>query len=126
MSYPLITVMTVPTSFLHPVAPMGIYETLYAFQDAFGRSMGEAGTHPWSQGFPRTVQLPGGPEIPSVIPVSADDLKYPKAWGLPALRESIRFSLPAAFRWADAAHSVLVFAVARSPTSVDPPAARTA
>ena len=105
--------MTSPPSFLHPVAPMGIYETLYAFQDAFGRSMGEAGTHPWSQGFPRTVQLPGGPEIPSVIPVSADDLKYPKAWGLPALRESIARSYRDAYGAEVAAENVMVFAGGR-------------
>lgn len=76
-------------TFLEPMPPMGIYETLYAFQAAFGRPMGDAGTHPWSQGFPRTVQLPGGPEMPSTIPVTSTDLRYPKAWGLPALRERI-------------------------------------
>ena len=68
---------------------MGIYETLYAFLDAFETYMGEPGTHPWSQGFPRTVQLPGGPENPERIDVMPDHLKYPKAWGLPALREAI-------------------------------------
>lgn len=74
---------------LRYVPPMGIYETLYAFRDAFGASMGEPGTHPWSQGFPRTVQLPGGPPLPASVTVTKDDLKYPKAWGLPALRESV-------------------------------------
>tara|TARA_B100001105_G_scaffold152575_1_gene122404 strand:+ start:240 stop:1391 length:1152 start_codon:yes stop_codon:yes gene_type:complete len=68
---------------------MGIYETLYAFQDAFGKTMGEMGTHPWSQGFPLTTQLPGGPEMPTNVYLDAEDLKYPKAWGLPALREAI-------------------------------------
>mgnify|MGYP000651569668 FL=1 len=68
---------------------MGIYETLYAFQVAFGVTMGEMGTHPWSQGFPLTTQLPGGPEMPTNVNLDADDLKYPKAWGLPALREAI-------------------------------------
>ena len=76
-------------SFLRHVPPMGIYETLYAFQAAFGRPMGEPGTHPWSQGFPRTVQLPGGPPLPTQVTVTSDHLKYPKAWGLPALREAI-------------------------------------
>ncbi len=68
---------------------MGIYETLYAFQDAFGTPMGELGTHPWSQGFPLTTRLPGGPEMPTNVHLDADDLKYPKAWGLPKLREAI-------------------------------------
>ena len=77
------------SSFLRYVRPMGIYETLYAFFDAFGTHMGEEGTHPWSQGFPRTVQLPGGPEMPSSVHVSSDDLRYPKAWGMPSLREAI-------------------------------------
>ena len=76
-------------SFLSNVPPMGIYETLYAFQDAFGTPMGKIGTHPWSQGFPLTTQLPEGPEMPANIYVNAEDLKYPKAWGLPDLRESI-------------------------------------
>jgi len=43
--------------------PMGIYETLYAFRDSFGQFMGSPGTHPWSQGFPLTTPLPGGPEL---------------------------------------------------------------
>lgn len=77
------------SSFLRYVRPMGIYETLYAFFEAFGTYMGEEGTHPWSQGFPRTVQLPGGPEMPSSVHVSSDDLRYPKAWGMPSLREAI-------------------------------------
>jgi aspartate/methionine/tyrosine aminotransferase len=68
---------------------MGIYETLYAFQKAFGTSMGEPGTHPWSQGFPRTDQLPGGPPLPQQVAVSSDHLRYPKAWGMPALREAL-------------------------------------
>ena len=75
--------------FLNYFPPMGIYETLYAFMNAFGSYMGDPGTHPWSQGFPRTEKLPGGPELPSTIKITANDLKYPKAWGLPALREAI-------------------------------------
>jgi aminotransferase len=75
--------------YLRHVPPMGIYETLYAFREAFGKYMGDPGTHPWSQGFPRTVQLPGGPAIPGSVTVTPDHLKYPKAWGLPALREAI-------------------------------------
>lgn len=76
-------------SFLRQVPPMGIYRTLYAFLAAFGRPMGEQGTHPWSQGYPRTDQLPGGPPMPRSVAVAPDHLKYPKAWGLPALREAI-------------------------------------
>jgi aspartate/methionine/tyrosine aminotransferase len=76
-------------SLLRYVRPMGIYETLYAFMESFGTYMGEAGTHPWSQGFPRTVQLPDGPSLPSSVNVSSADLRYPKAWGMPALRNAI-------------------------------------
>jgi aspartate/methionine/tyrosine aminotransferase len=68
---------------------MGIYQTLYAFQKACGSYMGDPGTHPWSQGFPRTSQLPNGPEMPAGVTLEEGDLRYPKAWGLPALREAI-------------------------------------
>ena len=77
------------TSFLRPMPPMGIYETLYAFQAAYGEPMGDPGTHPWSQGYPRTKQIPGGPEMPSAVSVSSENLMYPKSWGMPALREKI-------------------------------------
>ena len=50
--------------------PMGIYETLYAFRDSFGQFMGTPGTHPWSQGFPLTTQLEGGPPLPSSVEVT--------------------------------------------------------
>ena len=100
-------------SFLRYVPPMGIYETLYAFLDAFGTYMGEPGTHPWSQGFPRTVQLPGGPEIPTRVDVTSDHLKYPKAWGLPALREAIA-SYYRRFYGADISYeNVMIFAGGR-------------
>ena len=71
--------------------PMGIYETLYAFKDSFGRFMGEEGTHPWSQGFPLTTPLEkfNGPCIPKSVEVTWEDRFYPKAWGHPKLRESI-------------------------------------
>lgn len=77
------------SDFLTHVPPMGIYETLYAFQNSYGSYMGEKGTHPWSQGFPLTTQIPGGPEMPVSIPINSDDLKYPKAWGQPDLRQII-------------------------------------
>ncbi|MBK7643677.1 MAG: pyridoxal phosphate-dependent aminotransferase [Planctomycetes bacterium] len=69
--------------------PMGIYETLYAFREGFGQFMGAPGTHPWSQGFPLTTQLDGGPELPSSVGVTWEDRFYPKAWGHPRLREAI-------------------------------------
>ena len=58
--------------FLTHVPPMCIYETLYAFQNAYGTYMGEKGTHPWSQGFPLTSQIPGGPEMPVKIKIKGD------------------------------------------------------
>lgn len=100
-------------SFLRYVPPMGIYETLYAFLGAFGAYMGEPGTHPWSQGFPRTVPLPGGPEMPSSVDVSPADLKYPKAWGLPALREAIAGYYRQAYGAEITAENVMVFAGGR-------------
>jgi len=69
--------------------PMGIYETLYAFRDSFGAFMGTEGTHPWSQGFPLTTKLEGGPELPGSVDVTWQDRFYPKAWGHPLLRDSI-------------------------------------
>ena len=61
-------------SFLNNVPPMGIYETLYAFQNSFGTYMGEKGTHPWSQGFPLTTKIPNGPELPKLINIESNDL----------------------------------------------------
>jgi len=71
--------------------PMGIYETLYAFRDAFGSFMGTEGTHPWSQGFPLTRRLEkfDGPPLPAEVKVTWEDRFYPKAWGHPMLRSSI-------------------------------------
>jgi len=66
-------------SFLRYIPAMGIYETLYSFLGAFGVPMGDPGTHRWSQGYPRLVQLPGGPPLPSSITVTPDHLRYPKA-----------------------------------------------
>merc|ERR1719412_3518168 len=73
------------------VPPMGIYETLYAFCDSFGKFMGTEGTHPWSQGFPLTTPLDkfGGPELPPSVEVTWQDRFYPKAWGHPKLRKAI-------------------------------------
>ena len=81
--------MTNKNDFLTHVPPMGIYETLYAFQKAYGKYMGGKGTHPWSQGFPLTTKIPGGPELPNHISITQNDLKYPKAWGQPELRKKI-------------------------------------
>lgn len=70
---------------------MGIYETLYAYRDAFGQFMGAEGTHPWSQGFPLITALEkfGGPELPPSVDVTWEDRFYAKAWGHPLLREAI-------------------------------------
>jgi len=70
---------------------MGIYETLYAFNDSYGQFMGTKGTHPWSQGFPLTTPLDkfGGPPLPSSVEVTPQDRFYPKAWGHPKLRAAI-------------------------------------
>ena len=101
------------TSFLTYVPPMGIYETLYAFLGAFGTYMGERGTHPWSQGFPRTVSLPEGPRLPQMVRVNADHRKYPKAWGLPDLRKSIAAYYRDSYDVAVTADNVMVFAGGR-------------
>ena len=99
--------------FLRFVPPMGIYETLYAFQAAFGRYMGEPGTHPWSQGFPRTDQLPGGPPLPSSVAVKPDHLFYPKAWGMPALRQALAAYYSRHYGAPITADNVMVFAGGR-------------
>ena len=75
--------------FLQEFPPMGVYETLFKFQDATGKYMGDPGTHPWAQGFPLTTQLPGGPAMPGTVEFSAIDLKYPAATGVQPLREAI-------------------------------------
>jgi hypothetical protein len=66
----------VSESFLSNVPPMGIYKTLYAFQDAFGTPMGKIGTHPWIQGFQLMTQLPEGLEMPANIYVNAEDHQH--------------------------------------------------
>lgn len=76
--------------FLENFPPMGVYETLFKFQDSTGLYMGDAGTSPWAQGFPLTTQLPGGPELPSSVSFTATDLKYPAATGIDPLRIAIR------------------------------------
>ena len=100
-------------TYLKYVPPMGIYETLYAFLAAFGRAMGEQGTHPWSQGFPRTDQLPGGPAMPTSVLVAPEHLKYPKAWGLPALREAVADYYKTHYGAAITADNVMIFAGGR-------------
>ena len=74
------------------VPPMGIYETLYAFNDAFGQFMGTEGTHPWSQGFPPNHAFRESSTVlsfPHPSDVTWEDRFYPKAWGHPLLRETI-------------------------------------
>ena len=77
------------SSFLEYAPPMGIYQTLYAFQKVFGKYMGESNTHPWTQGCPLTTKLPGGPKPIDLVNINPNDLKYPKAWGQPELRDRI-------------------------------------
>src|SRR5688572_16675948 len=74
---------------LRQFPPMGVYETLFRFASTTGTYMGEPGTHPWAQGFPLTTPVPGGPELPSSIAITATDRMYPKADGQPALRAAI-------------------------------------
>jgi len=93
--------------------PMGIYETLYAFRDSFGAFMGTEGTHPWSQGFPLTTQLEGGPELPSEVEVTWQDRFYPKAWGHPLLREAIANYYNNEYGTTIAPENVMVFAGGR-------------
>ncbi len=93
--------------------PMGIYETLYAFRDSFGHFMGTPGTHPWSQGFPLTTQLQGGPPLPSSVAVSAEDRFYPKAWGHPLLRDAIAKHYNDFYGSRIAPENVMVFAGGR-------------
>lgn len=50
---------------------------------------GHRGYAPWSQGFPLTTPLDGGPDLPSSVEVTWEDRFYPKAWGHPLLREAI-------------------------------------
>ncbi len=93
--------------------PMGIYETLYAFRDSFGRFMGSEGTHPWSQGFPLTTPLDGGPELPASVDVTFEDRFYPKAWGHPLLREAIARHYNGFYGSRIAPENVMVFAGGR-------------
>ena len=94
---------------------MGIYETLYAFNDSFGGFMGEEGTHPWSQGFPLTTQLEkfNGPTLPGSVEVTPEDLFYPKAWGHPKLREAIANYYNSYYGSSIAPENVMVFAGGR-------------
>ena len=93
--------------------PMGIYETLYAFQDSYGQFMGTEGTHPWSQGFPLTTQLAGGPPLPSSVEVTFEDRFYPKAWGHPLLRDAIARHYNDFYGSCIAPENVMVFAGGR-------------
>jgi histidinol-phosphate/aromatic aminotransferase/cobyric acid decarboxylase-like protein len=93
--------------------PMGIYETLYAFRDSFGKFMGSPGTHPWSQGFPLTTKLEGGPELPGSVEVTWEDRFYPKAWGHPLLREAIATHYNSFYGSRIAPENVMVFAGGR-------------
>tara|TARA_R110002096_G_scaffold342957_1_gene536006 strand:+ start:2074 stop:3240 length:1167 start_codon:yes stop_codon:yes gene_type:complete len=69
--------------------PMGVYETLFRFAEVTNKYMGDAGTHPWAQGFPLTSQIPGGPALPESISITSEDRMYPKADGQMPLRQAI-------------------------------------
>ncbi|MEK6222661.1 MAG: pyridoxal phosphate-dependent aminotransferase [Chloroflexota bacterium] len=99
--------------FFNYFPPMGIYKTLYAFLDSFGSYMGSPGTHPWSQGYPVTSQLPGGPKMPTNHEFPPEDLMYPKAWGLPALREAIAGYYKTYYGSDISSENVMVFAGGR-------------
>ena len=103
------------TQFLSHIPPMGIYETLYAFQATFGSFMGTEGTHPWSQGFPLTTPLEkfGGPELPGSVDVTFEDRFYPKAWGHPKLRNSIVDYYNSRYGSNIASENVMIFAGGR-------------
>lgn len=103
------------TQFLSHVPPMGIYETLYAFQATFGSFMGTEGTHPWSQGFPLTTPLEkfGGPKLPGSVDVTFEDRFYPKAWGHPKLRNSIVDYYNSRYNSSIAPENVMIFAGGR-------------
>ncbi|MBN8548245.1 MAG: pyridoxal phosphate-dependent aminotransferase [Deltaproteobacteria bacterium] len=101
-------------SMLAPTEAMGIYQMLYAFMEASGKYMGEPGTHPWSQGFPLTTQLPGGPKLPETISVKSSDLTYPKAWGHLSLRESIANYYNHFYKSNLAPENVMIFAGGRA------------
>lgn len=81
---------TLPESALIYFPPMGVYETLFKFLDATGKYMGTEGTHPWAQGFPLTTPLPKGPDIPTKIEFTYQDLKYPQATGGQELLVALR------------------------------------
>lgn len=102
------------SSMLAPTEPMGIYQMLYAFQEASGKYMGEPGTHPWSQGFPLTSQIPGGPPLPSSVSVTSTDLMYPKAWGHASLRETIARYYQHFYKANVAPENVMIFAGGRA------------
>lgn len=74
---------------LNHFPPMGVYETLFRFADATSKYMGDPGTHPWAQGYPITTPVPGGPDLPDSIAITATDRMYPKADGQPPLRAAI-------------------------------------
>tara|TARA_B000000475_G_scaffold112124_1_gene90776 strand:- start:1515 stop:2753 length:1239 start_codon:yes stop_codon:yes gene_type:complete len=103
------------SQFLTHVPPMGIYETLYAFCNSYGKFMGDEGTHPWSQGFPLTTPIENfeGPNLPSNIEVSFEDRFYPKAWGHPKLRESIADYYNSQYRSNISPENIMIFAGGR-------------
>lgn len=105
--------MDAPMTLLTPRDPMGIYQVLFAFAQQTGSYIGDPGTHPLSQGFPLTTRIPGGPELPSTLEVTAADRMYPKADGTPALREAIAAYYNRHYGCALTAANVMLFAGGR-------------
>lgn len=106
-----------PESFLSDnCPPMGIYETLYAFNNSFGRFMGDKGTYPWTQGSPLTTPLEkfNGPTLPRSVEITPEDLYYPKAWGHPKLRKAIVNYYNSYYGSNIAPENVMVFAGGRA------------
>jgi len=102
-----------PRVILRRFPPMGVYETLFRFAEVTHQYMGDAGTHPWAQGFPLTSELPGGPSLPTTITISAEDRMYPKADGQPPLREAIADTYRRSYGAKISADNVAVFAGGR-------------
>lgn len=78
-----------PAHLLKNAEPMGVYDTLAKFHKISKLKMGSKGTHPWLQGSPLDIPVPGGPQLPNYVSFTSDDLKYPSGTGSIELLEAI-------------------------------------